>query len=57
MVLTTKKDGTFSVVEVPRIPVDEVKRLLKAYLNDDEFVQSPMKVTMNDTRIAEIYEA
>ena len=51
-----KKDGTFSVVEVPRIPVDEVKRLLKAYLNDDEFVQSPMKVTMNDTRIAEIYE-
>jgi len=51
-----KKDGTFSVVEVPRIPVDEVKRLLKAYLNDEEFTPSQTKVTTGDTRIAEIYE-
>lgn len=51
-----KKDGTFSVVEVPRIPVDEVKRLLSAYLNDEEFTPSQTKVTTGDTRIAEIYE-
>lgn len=51
-----KKDGTFSVVEVQRIPVDEVKRLLSAYLNDEEFTPSQTKVTTGDTRIAEIYE-
>lgn len=51
-----KKDGTFSVVEVQRIPIDEVKRLLSAYLNDEEFTPSQTKVTTGDTRIAEIYE-
>lgn len=51
-----KKGGTFSVVEVQRIPVDEVKRLLSAYLNDEEFTPSQTKVTTGDTRIAEIYE-
>jgi len=51
-----KKDETFSIVEVPRIPVDEVKRLLNAYLNDEEFTPSQTKVTTGDTRIAEIYE-